>query len=71
MALSPEVPDSAAPLYHWRDLAEANGEPSWTLPIPGTYVIDTGGTIRYASAHPNYMTRPEPEDALAALESLA
>jgi peroxiredoxin len=52
------------------NLPESNGESSWTLPIPGTYVIDTGGTIRYSSAHPNYMMRPEPEDAIAALVAL-
>ena len=52
------------------NLPESNGESSWALPIPGTYVIDAGGTIRYSSAHANYMMRPEPEEAIAALESL-
>jgi peroxiredoxin len=64
-----QLPDRLIELYSgWGiNLPESNGEPSWTLPIPGTYVVDTGGTIRYASAHPNYMMRPEPEDAVAAL----
>jgi peroxiredoxin len=52
------------------DLEEANGEASWTLPVPGTYVIDTGGIIRYASADADYTRRPEPEEVVAALEAL-
>jgi peroxiredoxin len=52
------------------DLEASNGEASWTLPVPGTYVIDVGGIIRYASADPDYTRRPEPEETLAALEAL-
>jgi len=52
------------------DLEASNGEASWTLPVPGTYVIDTGGVIRYASANADYTRRPEPEEMLAALEVL-
>jgi peroxiredoxin len=53
------------------DLEESNGEPSWTLPVPGTYVIDKGGIIRYASADADYTRRPEPEETLKALKTLA
>ena len=73
-----ELPDELIERYKgWGiDLAAWNGESSWALPIPGTYVIDTGGTIRYASAHPNYMMRPEPEDddrgaGVAAMKAVA
>lgn len=52
------------------DLAASNGEASWTLPVPGTYVIDRDGVIRYASADADYTRRPEPEETIAALESL-
>ena len=52
------------------DLGASNGEASWTLPVPGTYVIDTAGIIRYASADADYTRRPEPDDMLAALDSL-
>ena len=52
------------------DLEASNGEASWTLPVPGTYVIDTGGIIRYASADADYTRRPEPEETLAVLEAL-
>ena len=52
------------------DLAASNGEESWTLPVPGTYVIGTNGIIRYTSADADYTRRPEPEETLAALEAL-
>jgi peroxiredoxin len=48
----------------------SNGEASWTLPVSGTYVMDTRGIIRYASADADYTRRPEPEETLAALEAL-
>jgi peroxiredoxin len=38
--------------------------------VPGTYVIDTGGIIRSASADADYTRRPEPEETVAALEAL-
>jgi peroxiredoxin len=44
-----------------------NGEESWRLPIPATYVIDRGGQIVLAEAHADFRVRPEPEDALAAV----
>lgn len=51
------------------DLPLANGEPSWTLPIPGSYMIDREGIIRFASADADYTRRPEPEETLGALGS--
>ena len=52
------------------NLEASNGEASWTLPVPGTYVTDTSGIIRYASADADYTRRPEPEETLAALQAL-
>jgi peroxiredoxin len=43
-----------------------NGEPSWRLPIPATYVIDRDRRILFAEAHADFRVRPEPEEALAA-----
>jgi peroxiredoxin len=53
------------------DLAQYNGDVSWTLPMPARFVIDRGGIIRYAESDPDYTTRPEPEDTLGALRMLA
>jgi peroxiredoxin len=47
-----------------------NGTAEHTLPIAATFVIDTGGMIRFAYANPNYMHRADPADVLAALAAL-
>lgn len=52
------------------DVPAHNGEPSWTLPMPARYVIDTGGVIRSAAVHADYTRRPEPADTLVAVKNL-
>jgi peroxiredoxin len=49
------------------NLSFANGDESWELPIPATYVIDREGVILYASANEDYTERPEPSEILHAL----
>ena len=53
------------------DLPTLNGDGQWQLPMPARYVIDAGGTIRYARVHPDYTTRPEPTETVEALQALA
>ena len=43
-----------------------NGEDSWRLPLPGTFVLDRDGTVLFAEAYADHRVRPEPEDALSA-----
>ena len=43
-----------------------NGDQSWRLPIPATYVIAKDRKILFAEAHADFRVRPEPEEALAA-----
>ena len=38
--------------------------------MPARVVVDRAGIIRSAESDPNYTTRPEPEDTLAALRVL-
>jgi peroxiredoxin len=52
------------------DLAIYNGDASWTLPMPARFVIDREGMIGAAESDPDYTTRPEPEDTVAALRAL-
>lgn len=52
------------------DLERSNGDSSWELPMPGTYVIDRGGTIRLAFVHPDYTRRLEPAEILVALDAV-
>jgi peroxiredoxin len=53
------------------DLPTFNGDPSWTLPMPGRFVIAPDRTIVYAEVNPDYTLRPEPEAMLSALRKLA
>jgi peroxiredoxin len=63
------VPDEQQALYSrtFVNLPFANGDSSWELPIPATFVIDRDGTILFASANEDYMDRPEPLEILAAV----
>jgi peroxiredoxin len=65
------LPDYLVELYKSlkNDLPAFNGDPSWTLPMPGRFVIGQDGIIRYAEVNPDYTNRPEPEDMLPALRS--
>jgi peroxiredoxin len=51
------------------NLPFTNGDPSWELSIPATYVIDRDGIILFASANEDYMNRPEPLEILAVVDS--
>ena len=51
-------------------IAEYNGDLSYLLPIPATYVIDTEGVIRYAYVDVDYRNRAEPEDVLHVLDRI-
>lgn len=52
------------------DLPAHNGDQSYELPLPATYVIDRGGTIRAVFADADYVKRMEPAEILAALRVL-
>ncbi|MBW6530416.1 AhpC/TSA family protein [Sphingomonas sp. RRHST34] len=68
-----ELPDYLIDLYKGlkNDLPAFNGDPSWTLPMPGRFVIGQDGTILYAEVNPDYTRRPEPEAMLPALRRAA
>ena len=53
------------------DIPRYNGDDSWTLPMPGRFVVDREGIIRAAEVHPDYTMRPEPAETVAALKRLA
>ena len=60
------VPDEQQAIYRraFINLPFANGDESWELPIPATYILDRNHTILYASANEDYTDRPEPEEIL-------
>lgn len=52
------------------DLAIANATNDWELPVPGTFVVDTGGVIRYAYNNPNYQVRADPDAVIGVVKRL-
>jgi peroxiredoxin len=52
------------------DLVKYNGDDSWELPVPGTFVIARDGRIRLAFVDGDYSRRLEPAEILQALRSL-
>jgi len=47
-----------------------NGDESWRLPLPATYVIARDGRVLFAEAHADFRVRPEPEEVLSVLAAL-
>ena len=64
-----ELPDYLIELYKGfgNDLPTFNDDPSWTLPMPGRFVIAQDGTLLYAEVNPDYTRRPDPSELLPAL----
>lgn len=52
------------------DLTEVNADGTRTLPLPTTAIVDADGVLRWIDVHPNYATRSEPADILAALSAI-
>ena len=67
--LTYRVPAAQEAVYRraFVNLPFTNGDESWELPIPATYVVDRNGTIIFASANEDYTERPEPEEILNSL----
>jgi peroxiredoxin len=67
-----KLPDYVKSIYleFGIDLTVYNGDDSWTLPMPGRFVIDRNGIIRAVNVNPDYKNRPEPEKTVADISAL-
>lgn len=67
--LTYRVPPAQEAVYRraFVNLPFTNGDDSWELPIPATYVVDRDGTIVFASANEDYSERPEPAEIVRSL----
>jgi peroxiredoxin len=67
--LTYRVPEAQESVYRraFVNLPFTNGDESWELPVPATYILDRDGTILYASANEDYTQRPEPSDIVTFL----
>ncbi|HZR33196.1 MAG TPA: peroxiredoxin-like family protein [Terriglobales bacterium] len=63
------VPEPQQKIYSttFVNLPFINGEDSWELPAPGTYILGKEHEVLYASADPDYTRRPEPAEILSSL----
>jgi peroxiredoxin len=53
------------------NLPFVNGDQSWKLILPATYVIDRDATVLFAEAHADFRVRPEPEEVLRHLPAVS
>ncbi len=70
--LTYRVPPQQEAVYRraFVNLPFTNGDDSWELPIPATYIVDRDGTTLYASANEDYTERPEPGEIIGFLRTL-
>ena len=61
----------AAQLQLGLDLTAVNADGTTGLPMPTTIIVDAERVIRWIDVHPDYTTRSEPDQILAALDALA
>lgn len=66
------LPESLRAVYagFGLDLPAANGDDSFELPVPATYVIGRDGLVAWSFADADYTRRAEPADILGALAAL-
>jgi peroxiredoxin len=71
--LTYRVPDEQRAIYRraFVNLPYVNGDDSWELPIPATYIIDRDGAVLYSSANEDYTDRPEPGEIVRLLTDLS
>lgn len=67
------LPEELRPIYSQFgiDIPAHNGNTTFELPLPATYVIATDGTVALAFADPDYTQRLEPSKVIDAIKELA
>ncbi len=68
-----ELPGYLRPVYQGLgiDLPAYNGDESFKLPVPATYIVRQDGVVAHAFVNADYTQRMEPADIVAGLETLA
>jgi peroxiredoxin len=67
------LPDALRPVYEKLgiDLNAANGDDTFELPVPATFVIDGDGVVRHAFVDADYTQRLDPVEVVTALREIA
>jgi peroxiredoxin len=53
-----------------KELPKFNGDDSWEVPIPGTFLVDQSGTVRLSYVDPDFMQRLDPLIVIERLKEL-
>jgi peroxiredoxin len=67
-----ELPQELRPIYEQfgLDIAAYNGDKSFKLPVPATYIIDQDARIVFDFVNADYTRRAEPDEIVATLDRL-
>ncbi len=67
------LPEELRPIYSsfGINIPAYNGDESFELPVPATYVVAPDGSIVYTFADADYTKRAEPADVVSALKAIA
>ncbi len=67
-----KLPDNLIETYQQLgfNLPEYNGNDSWELPVPATFIISQSGKIRFAFVDADYSKRAEPSEVVELLQEL-
>jgi peroxiredoxin len=65
------LPDDLLAIFRrsFINLPLANGDESWELPVPATYILKQDGHVALASVNPDYTERPEPHEIVRQLNA--
>jgi peroxiredoxin len=69
--ITPSEATRAAQLDLGLDLEAVNADGTTVIPMPTTVILDADRTVRWIDVHPDYTTRSEPGEILAALDGLS
>jgi peroxiredoxin len=63
------VPDYQQAVYRrvFINLPFTNGDESWELPVPATYILNRNRSVLFSSVNADYTERPEPAEILSQL----
>ena len=70
VAIDPAAKVVAAQRELGLDLTAINADRTTALPMPTTVVVDADGVIRWIDVHPDYTTRSEVADIVAAVDAM-
>jgi peroxiredoxin len=67
------LPEELRPIYQQFgiDIPTHNGNPTFELPIPATYIVATDGTIIHSFVNPDYTQRLDPEEIITTLQQVS